>query len=98
MSLAKQRLNHLGGVPDPADLEASQAEFYRLLQRPEAQALVADLFSRGLQTRGELELNRGDRLGPQPNGNDAATPRAKRGPEPSATRLQRLIFIEGVGR
>jgi len=74
MSLAKQRLNHLGGVPDPADLEGSQAEFYRLLQRPQAQAHVADLFRRGLQTRGDLELNMGERLGPQPNRNSAATP------------------------
>jgi enoyl-CoA hydratase/carnithine racemase len=74
MSIAKQRLNHLGGIPDPADLLTTQAEFFRLLQRPEAQALVADLFRRGLQTRGDLELNLGKRVGPQPNGNGAATP------------------------
>jgi enoyl-CoA hydratase/carnithine racemase len=61
---AKQLLTKLGGVPSPADLETTEAVFYRLLERPEAQARVEDLFARGFQQRGDLELNMGERIGP----------------------------------
>jgi enoyl-CoA hydratase/carnithine racemase len=60
---AKQLLTKLGGVPAPSDLAATEEVFFGLLARPAAQARVADLFERGLQQRGDLELNMGDRIG-----------------------------------
>ncbi len=61
---AKEHLTKLGGVPSPADLAATEAVFFGLLESPEAKERIADLFSRGFQQRGDLELNMGERLGP----------------------------------
>jgi hypothetical protein len=61
---AKQLLTKLGGVPAPVDLAATEEVFFfGLLARPAAQARIDDLFERGLQQRGDLELNMGDRIG-----------------------------------
>jgi enoyl-CoA hydratase/carnithine racemase len=62
LATAKRLLTSRGGVPRPADLAETEQIFFRLLARPVAQTLVADLFARGLQRRTDLEVNMGDRL------------------------------------
>lgn len=65
----KELVNQRTGLPSVGDLEQSQQRFFELLSGEAAQARVADLFQRGLQQVGSLELNMGEELG-QP----AATP------------------------
>jgi hypothetical protein len=61
----------LSRIPRPADLASTERTFFDLLERPVSQRLIADLFARGLQNRDDLELNMGERLGPQPDGSAA---------------------------
>lgn len=64
IATAKRLLTNLGGVPRPADLAATEKEFFRLLDRPIAKELITRLFDQGLQQKGDLELHMGARLGP----------------------------------
>lgn len=64
IATAKRLLTTLGGVPRPADLAATEKEFFRLLERPVAKELITRLFDQGLQQKGDLELHMGARLGP----------------------------------
>lgn len=59
IALAKRILNERGSLPKNEDLAATQKEFFAAATWPETQARVAALFGRGLQTRGELELDLG---------------------------------------
>jgi enoyl-CoA hydratase/carnithine racemase len=62
---AKRLVNEQGGIPAPDELIRSSQAFGELLQRPLARQRIGELIGRGLQTRGELELTLGDRVGPQ---------------------------------
>ena len=62
LTLAKQILNERGSLPKVADLAATEKEFFKAATWPETQATVTALFGRGLQTRGELELDLGKLL------------------------------------
>lgn len=59
---AKRLLTELGGVSTPAGLATADAVCRELQQRPEAQHRIAALFARGLQERGDLERDLGDRI------------------------------------
>lgn len=50
-------------LPTPADVRADAALFQQLVRGEAAQQRMAELFKRGLQTRGRTELNLGDALG-----------------------------------
>lgn len=52
-----------GGLVKGEDQMATQARFYELLVRPEAQARLGVLFQKGLQQDGELELRLGELIG-----------------------------------
>ena len=60
--LAKKILNERGSLAKKSDLAATEKEFFSAAMWPETQATVAALFGRGLQTRGELELDLGKLL------------------------------------
>ena len=62
LALAKQILNQRGSLPKVADLAATEKEFFKAATWPETQVTVTKLFERGLQTRGDLELNLGKML------------------------------------
>ncbi|WP_433854535.1 enoyl-CoA hydratase/isomerase family protein [Streptomyces kronopolitis] len=59
---AKAAVNAIG-LPEPAAVRADAALFQQLVRGAEAQHRVAELFARGLQTRGRTELELGDVLG-----------------------------------
>jgi enoyl-CoA hydratase/carnithine racemase len=59
---AKRVLNELT-LPGPAAIRADARRFRQLVVSDAAQARTAALFAQGLQTRGPLELDLGDRLG-----------------------------------
>ncbi|MCF3141703.1 hypothetical protein [Streptomyces platensis] len=71
---AKAAINAIS-LPPLADVRADAALFQQLVRGEEAQHRTAELFKRGLQTRGRTELDLGDALG------DVAR-RAARGSEP----------------
>jgi hypothetical protein len=50
-------------MPAADALRADAVRFRQLVAADTAQARTADLFSQGLQTRGPLELDLGERLG-----------------------------------
>jgi enoyl-CoA hydratase/carnithine racemase len=58
LAAAKQRLNQTF-MPDPGQLEATQAAFGETLRWPNAGELMAKARERGLGTAGEFELNLG---------------------------------------
>jgi enoyl-CoA hydratase/carnithine racemase len=64
LALVKQTLNARAGLAEVPDLVASEKSFYELLTTPQAKALIASLFERGLQRPGDLELHLGDHLAP----------------------------------
>jgi enoyl-CoA hydratase/carnithine racemase len=66
ISAAKHTINERLGLPKPADIVASQGAFFSVATLPATQARIAELLSRGLQQAGDLELNLGARLGPDP--------------------------------
>jgi hypothetical protein len=51
-----------GAAPDADAIRADARRFRRLVASDMAQARTAALFAQGLQTRGPLELNLGDRI------------------------------------
>jgi hypothetical protein len=59
---AKRVLNELT-MPDADAIRADARRFRRLVASDMAQARTAALFAQGLQTRGQLELNLGGRIG-----------------------------------
>jgi enoyl-CoA hydratase/carnithine racemase len=60
---AKRAINELT-LPGADAIRADARRFQQLVASDTAQAGTAALFAQGLQTRGPLELNLGDRLGP----------------------------------
>ena len=50
-------------MPGADAIRADARRFHQLVVSDTAQARTATLFAEGLQTRGPLELNLGDRLG-----------------------------------
>ena len=62
MRTAKQVLNDLT-LPGADAIRADARRFRQLVVSDAAQARTAALFAQGLQTRGPLELDLGDRLG-----------------------------------
>lgn len=62
IALAKTIINQRAALPKNADLAATQERFFEVATWPETQSRVAALFGRGLQTRGELELDLGKQL------------------------------------
>ena len=59
---AKRVLNELT-LPGADAIRGDARRFHQLVTSEAAQGRTAALFTRGLQTRGPLELNLGDRLG-----------------------------------
>jgi len=59
---AKRVLNELT-LPGADAIRADARRFHQLVNSDQAQARAAALFAQGLQIRGPLELNLGDRLG-----------------------------------
>jgi enoyl-CoA hydratase/carnithine racemase len=59
-SIIQKRLDQ---GPDPLDIQLSTDSFHKLLERPQAKALLKQLIADGFQTPGELELNFGKHLG-----------------------------------
>ena len=62
MRSAKRVLDQLT-MPGADAIRADARRFRQLVASDEAQARTAALFAQGLQTRGPLELDLGDRLG-----------------------------------
>jgi enoyl-CoA hydratase/carnithine racemase len=60
---AKRQVNRASRLPDDAQLVAAGTAFVRLLTRPDTQARISKLRSRGLQQRGDFELRLGHYLG-----------------------------------
>ena len=60
---AKRQVNRASRLPDDAQLVAAGTAFVRLLTRPDTQARISNLMSRGLQQRGDFELRLGHYLG-----------------------------------
>jgi len=65
IAAAKETINRLLGLPQPADLVASQGTFFKLAATPAAQARIGQMLQRGLQQRGDFELSLGRNLGPR---------------------------------
>lgn len=63
IAIAKQIINERGRVAQVADLAATQNRFFETLTWPETQETLGALFQRGLQQRGEFEMNLGYYLG-----------------------------------
>ena len=59
---AKRLINRASRLPDDAQLADAGTAFVRLLSRPDTQARLSKLISRGLQKRGDLELRLGHYL------------------------------------
>ncbi|MGW7245630.1 enoyl-CoA hydratase/isomerase family protein [Streptomyces decoyicus] len=59
---AKAAINAIT-LPTPADVRADAALFQQLVRGEAAQQRMAELFKRGLQTRGRTELDLGDAMG-----------------------------------
>ena len=62
MRSAKRAINELT-LPGADAIRADARRFHQLVVSDTAQARTAALFAQGLQTRGPLELDLGDRLG-----------------------------------
>ena len=62
MQTAKRVLNELT-MPAADAIRADARRFHQLVISDAAQARTAALFTQGLQTRGPLELDLGDRVG-----------------------------------
>lgn len=60
---AKRQVNRASRLPDDAQLVAAGTAFVRMLTRPNTQARISKLMSRGLQQRGDFELRLGHYLG-----------------------------------
>jgi hypothetical protein len=60
---AKRLVNRASRLPDDAQLVAAETAFFRMLSRPDTQARISKLMSRGLQQRGDFELRLGQYLG-----------------------------------
>jgi enoyl-CoA hydratase/carnithine racemase len=60
---AKRLVNRSSCLPDNAQLSAAGTAFVKMLTRPDTQARMSNLMSRGLQQRGDLELRLGHHLG-----------------------------------
>ena len=61
LGAAKQTINRRG-LPEAADLQASQALFYKAFTWPGTAPRVKALMARGIGTRGDLEMRFGDHL------------------------------------
>jgi enoyl-CoA hydratase/carnithine racemase len=72
IAAAKETINRLLGLPQPANTIASQNTFFQLAAAPSAQARIGELMQRGLQQPGALELRLGERLGPRQSGGAAS--------------------------
>jgi enoyl-CoA hydratase/carnithine racemase len=57
---AKLLINARAGLPDPDDLMASEAAFFRTVQYEKTQATWAEMRQHGLQEKSDLELNMAD--------------------------------------
>jgi enoyl-CoA hydratase/carnithine racemase len=62
LGVAKATINHFG-LPDRAELEATQETFFKTFGWPGAVERMPKLRARGIGTAGEFELNLGRRLG-----------------------------------
>ena len=60
---AKRLVNRAFRLPDDAELVDAGTAFVSMLTRPDTQARISNLMSRGLQQRGALELRLGHYLG-----------------------------------
>ena len=60
---AKRQVNRASRLADDAQLVAAGTAFVRMLTRPDTQAHISKLMSRGLQQRGDFELRLGHYLG-----------------------------------
>ena len=63
--IVNQRVQH----PTNEQIVATQNKFFEIAEWPETQKRLSSLFERGLQTRGDFEMNLGAMLGPQSLGN-----------------------------
>ncbi len=63
LAAAKELVNKRTGIPAVTDLSATQDIFFELLSQPSTQARIGQLLERGLQQRGDFELNLGAYLG-----------------------------------
>jgi enoyl-CoA hydratase/carnithine racemase len=62
LSTAKKTINQVG-LPDPAELHATEDVFFTTYQWPGAIERMPKLIERGMGTPGEFELNLGDQIG-----------------------------------
>jgi enoyl-CoA hydratase/carnithine racemase len=65
IATAKQIINERTGLPQPADLAATEAKFLEALTFPEVQARLRQLFEEGFQRDSDLERRMGHYLGIQ---------------------------------
>ena len=63
LTTAKKIVNQRTEPASGQDIAESTAEFYRLASSPTGQARLSDLLNRGMQQRGDFELNFGAELG-----------------------------------
>jgi enoyl-CoA hydratase/carnithine racemase len=63
LALAKKIINERSRIAQIPDLAATQKQFFETLTWPGTQTVLTSLFQRGLQQRGEFELNLGVNLG-----------------------------------
>ena len=61
LSIAKETINQYG-LPDPAQLQATQDTFFKMYASPGAKERFPKLLARGIGKAGEFELNLGRNL------------------------------------
>jgi enoyl-CoA hydratase/carnithine racemase len=65
IAAVKDIVNHRVERPTNEQIIATQNKFFEIAEWPETQKRLSSLFERGLQTRGDFEMNLGAMLGPQ---------------------------------
>jgi enoyl-CoA hydratase/carnithine racemase len=65
IATVKDIVNHRVERPTNEQIIATQNKFFEIAEWPETQKRLSSLFERGLQTRGDFEMNLGAMLGPQ---------------------------------
>ncbi len=63
IATAKRTINERTGLPEPADLSATEAKFLEALTFPEVQVRLRQLFGQGFQQDSDLERRLGHHLG-----------------------------------
>jgi enoyl-CoA hydratase/carnithine racemase len=69
IATVKDIVNQRVERPTNEQIIATQNKFFEIAEWPETQKRLSSLFERGLQTRGDFEMNLGAMLGPQSLGN-----------------------------